>query len=94
MEEDRLWHCGRFVELKNVVHVATQIIDKNLFFRFFMIVHADKGFIIGGTFNTRLFNSCFVLFTVTFAIFTFLPITLNSLLKENYPANQIDGKVT
>ena len=89
-----LWHCSRFGELKNVVHVATQIIDKNLFFRFFIIVHADKGFITAGTFNTRFLNFCFVLFTATFALITFLPITLNSLLKENYPANLIDGKVS
>ena len=36
-EELKRWQCTRFIELKNIVHVATQIIDKNLFFRFLKV---------------------------------------------------------
>ena len=50
-----------------------QIIDKNLFFRFFMIVHADKGFVARGgghqVFNTCLFNILFIVYFVYLAHF-------------------------
>ena len=93
-EELKRWHCSRFNELKNVVHVSTQIIDKNLFFRFFIIVHADKGFVTrGGAFNSRLLSFLFTLFTVTMAVSTLLPMTTSFLVEPNYPANTLQGKV-
>ena len=93
-EELKRWHCSRFIELKNVVHVSSQIIDKNLFFRFFFIVHADKGFVTqGGAFNSRLLSFLFTLFTVTMAVSTLLPMTTSFLVEENYPANTLQGKV-
>ena len=93
-EELKRWQCTRFIELKNVVHVSTQIIDKNLFFRFFIIVHADKGFFTReGTFNSRLLSFLFTLFTVTMAVFAFLPMTISFLVERNYPANNLQGKV-
>ena len=93
-EELKRWHCSRFIELKNIVHVSSQIIDKNLFFRFFIIVHADKGFVTrGGAFNSRLLSFLFTLFLVTMAVFTLLPMTMSFLVEQNYPANTLQGKV-
>ena len=93
-EELKRWQCTRFIELKNVVHVSTQIIDKNLFFRFFIIVHADKGFVTrGGAFNSRILSFLFTLFTVTMAVFNILPMTISFLVEQNYPANTLQGKV-
>ena len=56
-------------------------------FRFFLIVHADRGFIENGVFNHRLFNLSFTIMTVMFGLFGYLPYVIGGIVKPDYPSN-------
>ena len=52
-------------------------------FRFFLIVHAERGFIEKGVFNHRLFNSSFTIMTVMFGLFGYLPYIIGGIFKSD-----------
>ena len=70
---DQLLWIVIFLYFYFLANTLFQIIDKNLFFRFFMIVHADKGFVARGgghqVFNTCLLNILFIVYFVYLAHF-------------------------
>ena len=86
-------HCAYFIDARNMALVAEQIIGQNLFFRFFYIVHAEKGFVSNGIYNSRTFNICFLLLTATFGAYLYLPYFITSGLEENYPENTVKGRI-
>ena len=48
LQEDRsAFNCARFIEIRLVIYESLKVVFLNVFFRFFYIVHADKGFVVG-----------------------------------------------
>ena len=58
-----------------------------IYFRFFLIVHAERGFIENGVFNHTLFNLSFTIMTVMFGLFGYLPYVIGGIVKPDYPSN-------
>ena len=85
--------CANFIDVRNMALLAEQIVGQNLVFRFFYIVHADKGFVVKGIYNTKIFNLCFVLLTCTYTMYTYLPYFIASSLKDEYPDNTVKGRI-
>ena len=90
---NRKFACARFIEVRNMALVAEQIIGNNIIFRFFIIVHAEKGFVSSGVYNSRFLKCCFLIWSGCFALYTYLPWMTASALAENYPENTVKGRI-
>ena len=85
--------CAKFIEGRNMIFVAQQIIGTNIMFRFFLIVHAEKGFVSSGVFHSKIFNFSFIiLFFFSFA-HSYLPWMITAALAEDYPQSTVKGRI-
>ena len=90
---DRRFVCARFQELRILVLVAQQVVANNIMFRFFVIVHADKGFVSKSLFNTKFLKFCFVGYTLFFSIYSFVPYLTSTMISDEYPQNTVKGRI-
>ena len=58
-EERNDFSCARFMEVRTVVLESLKIVFFDVLFRFFFIVHAEKGLLVGITFYLPVFM-CFL----------------------------------
>ena len=91
--EDKRRTCARFFEMRKIVYLSEQVIANNILFRFFLIVHADKGFVKSGVYNSGILKNCFIIYTVFFVIYSYLPWIAATALEENYPENTVKGRI-
>ena len=61
--EQRSADCARLMEFRNVIGESFKIISVNLMFRFFFVVHAEKGLFIKETSNSHLIQAIYVRLT-------------------------------
>ena len=89
-----LWYCSRFIELGTCVNLPTCIVQANLIFRFFMILHADRGFKVdvSGKINLFLLNTCFYIYIIFFLLGNSLSVYLATVTNPGYPLNTIAGR--
>ena len=90
---DQRFACARFQELRILVLVGQQVIANNIMFRFFVIVHADKGFISKEFFNSKFLKFIFGGYSFFFSAYSYLPWATYTTLKDNYPENTVKGRI-
>ena len=91
--EEARFDCARFTEVRNIYLMAEQIMGNNIIFRYFFIVHAHRGFITSGVYNSRLAMFAFLIYTIVQATYAFLPWLTASALDKNYPENTVKGRI-
>ena len=47
------FNCSRYMEIRMLVLDSLKIVTINVLFRFFFIVHADKGFVVGKSWGNK-----------------------------------------
>ena len=60
---ERKFAFARFMEVRNMYLIAEEIIGNNIMFRFFIIVHAEKGFVSSGVYNSKFLKIFFLIWT-------------------------------
>ena len=90
---DKRFVCARFQELRIVVLVAQQVVANNIMFRFFVIVHADKGFVSKSLYNFQFLKFCFGGYTLFFSIYSFVPYLTSTMISNDYPENTVKGRI-
>ena len=90
---ERRFDCARFIEVRNMYIVAEQVIGQNIMFRFFLIKHSDKGLVSSGVYRSRFVHCCFLTFTISFFLYTFLPWMTASAIVKDYPENTVKGRI-
>ena len=63
-KQERKQDCARLIEFRNAIGESLRIISVNLMFRYFFVVHADKGLSVHGESNTTLLKWIYVAFTL------------------------------
>ena len=90
---DKRFVCARFQELRIIVLVAQQVVANNIMFRFFVIVHADKGFVSKSLYNSQFLKFCFGGYTLFFSIYSFVQYLTSTMISDDYPENTVKGRI-
>ena len=90
---ERSADCARLMEFRNVIGESFKIISVNLMFRFFFVVHAEKGLYIKERSNSPLIQAIYVIFTFGWTVSGYLSWPGSVMFLENYPDNTVKGRI-
>ena len=85
--------CARLLEFRNVIGESFKIISVNLMFRFFFVVHAEKGLIIKNRSNSTLMRGIYMLLTFGWTVSGYLSWPGSVMFSSNYPDNTVKGRI-
>ena len=60
--EDLQSSCQLFHNIHIISNTATIVVEANFYFRYFIIVHAEKGFVENGMIKTKMFKMIFIMY--------------------------------
>ena len=93
-DETLMGLCARYQEFNHLLGESLKIITANIMFRFFYIVYANRGLVLNGIHDSRLFKICFTISTLALTISNYLSFRIDKVRDELYPQNTIAGKYT
>ena len=91
--DERSADCARLMEFRNVIGESFKIIGVNLMFRFFFVVHAEKGLYIKERSNSPLIQAIYVILTFGWTVSGYLSWPGSVMFSENYPDNTVKGRI-
>ena len=90
---ERYASCARLLEFRNVIGESLKIISVNLMFRFFFVVHAEKGLYIQNRSNSTLMRGIYMIFTFGWTVSGYLSWPGSVMFSSNYPDNTVKGRI-
>ena len=91
--KERSADCARLMEFRNVIGESFKIISVNLMFRFFFVVHAEKGLYIKNRSSSALMQGIYVIFTFGWTVSGYLSWPGSVMFSANYPDNTVKGRI-
>ena len=85
--------CARLMEFRNVIGESFKIIGVNLMFRFFFVVHAEKGLHMKERSDSTLIQTLYVICTVCWTVSGYLSWPGTVMFSEDYPDNTVRGRI-
>ena len=86
-------NCACLWESKVAADIFAIILEANNFFRFFLILHSDKGLVTNGRIKLRLLKFCFLLYMVAGASLKSGTLLIRITRSAEYPENITLGKI-
>ena len=86
--------CGLLIGTRQTItYVYSVTLIFNVLFRAMLILHAEKGLVLKGQTNLKLFNQLYWLTVCTFVLVGHIMLPLASILKGTFPSSAPSGQI-
>ena len=90
----RHFFCGTLIMSRvTISYVFHYTFNFSILFRMFLILHAEKGLLVHGQPNLRMFNQLFWIAVFTFITLAYVAFPLPFLVKGSFPESSNAGKI-
>ena len=90
----RHFFCGTLIMSRvTISYVFHYTFNFSILFRMFLILHAEKGLLVQGQPNLRMFNQLFWIAVFTFITLAYVAFPLPFLVKGSFPESSNAGKI-